>query len=220
MKIAIDGPAGSGKSTIARKLSVRLGIPYLETGLAYRAAGFLVLKHLGAVSELSWKEIEPLLHRLEIEPRVGKTVVRVDGEELGEELKGEDVGRVASLVGTVGRFREFINEYFRSLLKGRQAVVEGRDAGTNIIPDAELKLFITASPEERAERRFRQLKRAGVEVSYEEILRGIVERDERDSQRKDYPFKPAPDAVIVDTTGKSVDEVIREIISMVERVRE
>ncbi len=218
MRIAIDGPAGSGKSTVAKEISERLNLPYLETGLAYRAVGYLLLKHYGMLNDVSWGELRPLLGKLEIEPSVGRTVVRVDGKELGEELRSEEVGRLASLVGTIGKFREYINELFRSVIGKGQVVVEGRDAGTNIIPDADVKLFITASPEERARRRYEQLIGAGKDANYEEVLEKVLERDRRDMERKDYPFKPAPDAIVVDTTGKDLETVLKEVFSILEMV--
>ncbi len=219
MKIAIDGPAGSGKSTIAREISLSLKIPYLETGLVYRAVGYLVKKKLGSVDQLYWEDVEPLLSSVEVIPEVGRRRVLIDGAEISsEELRSEEAGRMASLIGTLGEFREYINDEFRRLVGKGQAVVEGRDAGTNIIPDADLKLFITASPEERAKRRLKQLKDRGEEGDYEEILKNILDRDRRDMERKDYPFKPAPDAVIVDTTGRSLEEVLREVFSLLNRV--
>ncbi len=216
MKVAIDGPAASGKSTIAKRISLELKIPYLETGLAYRAVGYmLLLRHPEGLESVSWEDIEPLLSSLEIIPKVGETVVKVNGREVNKELGSEEVGKMASLVGTVGRFREYINRRFRELIGNGQVVVEGRDAGTNIIPDAQVKIFITASPEERAKRRYNQLLKAGKEASYEKILRDIVERDRRDTQRKEYPFKPAPDAVVIDTTGKTVEEAVSLVLGII-----
>ncbi len=216
MKIAIDGPAGSGKSTIARRLSLELQVPYLETGLAYRAMGY-ILRSKGKTPEesIEWEELKPLTKHLEIKPDVGRTIVLVDGKEVGHFLVDEQIGRLASIVGAVGKFREYINLYFRQVIGNSQVVVEGRDAGTNIIPDADIKLFITASAQERARRRYQQLIRAGKDVSYEQVLRDIEDRDRRDTHRKDYPFKPAEDAIIIDTTGKSVEEVLSEVLKIV-----
>lgn len=218
MRIAVDGPAGSGKSTVAKELSRRLNIPYLETGLAYRAAGFLALKAFGNLDRLKWDQLRTLLNKIEIRPLVGRTEVRIEGRVLEEELRSEEVGRAASIVGTIPEFREFVNSFFRKVIGNGQAVVEGRDAGTNIIPEADLKIFITASPEERAKRRYVQLKAMGVEADYGEILSRIEERDRRDREREKYPFRAAPDALIIDTTGKSVEEVMEEVMRIVEKV--
>jgi len=209
MKVAIDGPSASGKSTVAKLLSRELGLPYLETGLLYRVFAFLSLKE--GISDLEKLFSFPL----EVELKVGKTVVKVKGKEIPEEeLRTEEVGRRASELASLPPFRERINRLFRSLV-GEGAVVEGRDAGTHVIPEAPYKFFITASAEERAKRRYLQLKEMGKEVSYEEVLKAIRERDERDKNRPKYPFRPAPDAVIIDTTGKSPEEVVSEILSLI-----
>ncbi len=214
MRIAIDGPAGSGKSTVAKEISKRLKIPYLESGLAYRAFAHLLIEKRGKVSSVSWEDLEGLFELIEITPMVGFTEVRVEGRRV-EDLVSEEVGRVASLIGEVPEFRERINEVFRKVIGKGEVVVEGRDAGTHIIPDADFKFFLTASPEERARRRVEQLKARGVQVDYESVLKEIIERDKRDMERKRYPFRPAKDAILIDTTGKSVEEVIGEILSIV-----
>lgn len=214
MKIAIDGPAASGKSTVAREVSLKLGIPYLESGLAYRAFGYLILKAKGRVDKVLWEDLKPLLGSVEIVPKVGTTEVLVEGVRVEGLIHTEDIGRLASLVGSVPEFREEINRYFRRVIGGSQVVVEGRDAGTHIIPEADLKVFLTASPEERARRRMIQLKERGIDADYEEVLKEIIERDRRDMGRERYPFRPAPDAVIIDTTGKGVEEVIEEVIRL------
>ena len=221
MKITVDGPAGSGKSYIAKGISLRLGIPYLETGLAYRAVGYLLLKQEGRLEEISWEKIKPLLSRIEMLPTVGETKVSVDGEEVkGDLLRGEEVGRAASVVGTVPQFREYINDLFRRLIGSGQAVIEGRDAGTHIFPEAELKLFITASPEERARRRWKQLREKGIDADLEEILERILERDRRDEERERYPFRPAEDAIVIDTTDMGPEESLEKALSIVRRVED
>lgn len=214
MRIAIDGPAASGKSAVAREVSRRLRIPYLESGLAYRAFGYLILKVKGRVDKVSWEDLKPLFGLVELVPRVGITEVRIEGERVEGCIATEEVGKVASLVGAVPEFREEINRYFRKVIGDSQIVVEGRDAGTHIIPEADLKVFLTASAEERARRRVNQLREMGVEADYEKVLNQILERDRRDMERERYPFRPAPDAVVIDTTGKSIEEVVEEVIAL------
>ncbi len=210
MIITIDGPAASGKSTVAKRLAQRLKVPYLETGIIYRAVGYLLSTR--GVQNPDEKQALELLDELEIEPSPEGTKVLWKGKKLGSELYTEEVGRLASRVATLPRFREKVNETFRELLKGKSAVVEGRDAGTYIFPDAPLKFFITASPQERAKRRYRQLVNQGKDADYEEILKAIMERDERDRNRPKYPFRPAPDAVVIDTTHKEAKEVLEEVL--------
>jgi len=199
MKIAIDGPSASGKSTIARLLSQRLGIPYLETGLLYRFFGYIAYK-------MGTTELPP--------DELFKEDFKVV-KKLSEELKGEEVGRYASLLGEVPAFRERMIKFFRELVGSSQVVGEGRDVGTHIFPHADYKFFITASPEERARRRYLELKEKGMDVSYEDILKAIQERDYRDANRPLYPFKPAEDAHIIDTTNKTVEEVLEYILSII-----
>ncbi len=214
MKITIDGPSASGKSTIAKGVSKRLGIPYLETGLAYRAVGYYLSIHKPSFNDLVWEDIEEAVDKVEIIPSVGTTIVMVEGERVEDRLRSEEVGRYASIVGTFPKFREYINAHFRKLLGDDQAVVEGRDAGTHIFPDAPLKIFITADPEVRAKRRYEQLRKLGMEVSYEEILSDIVERDKRDTNREKYPLRPAEDAILIDTSDATPEEIIDRIVSL------
>lgn len=211
MKIAIDGPSASGKSTIAKLLSQRLGIPYLETGLLYRFFGYIAYKR--GTAELPPDEL--FREDFKVVFDVGKTEVYWKGKRLSEELRGEEVGRYASLLGELPAFRERMIEFFRELVGSSQVVGEGRDVGTHIFPQADYKFFITASAEERARRRYLELKEKGMDVSYEDILKAIQERDYRDTNRPLYPFKPAEDAHIIDTTNKTVEEVLEYILSII-----
>jgi len=211
MKIAIDGPSASGKSTIAKLLSQMLGIPYLETGLIYRLFGYIAYKR--GTTELPLDEL--FKEDFKVVFDVGKTEVYWRGKRLFEELRGEEVGRYASFLGEVPAFRERIIKFFRELVGSSQVVGEGRDVGTHIFPHADYKFFITASPEERARRRYLELKEKGMDVSYEDILKAIQERDHRDANRPLYPFKPAEDAHIIDTTNKTVEEVLEYMLSII-----
>ena len=162
MKIAIDGPSASGKSTIAKLLSQRLGIPYLETGLLYRLFGYIAYKR--GTTELPLDEL--FREDFKVVLDVGKTEVYWRGKRLSEEVTGEEVGRYASLLGEVPAFRERMIKFFRELVGSSQVVGEGRDVGTHIFPQADYKFFINASPEERARRRYLELKEKGMDVSY------------------------------------------------------
>lgn len=215
MKIAIDGPAGSGKSTVAKNISIRLGIPYLNTGLVYRAFAYVCLLK-GIDPE---RALEVFDEPIKIELMPGETRVYYKGEDISKNLTSEEVGSMASKIASFPAFRERINEFFRSLVGNRQVVAEGRDTGTHIFPEADLKVFLNASAEERARRRYAQLKEEGINVSFEEILKAVIERDERDKNRPLYPFRPAEDAIVIDTTGITVEEVVESILKLVkERV--
>ncbi len=213
MKIAIDGPAGSGKSTVARQVSKRLNIPYLNTGLVYRAFAYM------------YKEEKPEdpLRLFENPPEVkllpGETRVFYKGRDISQLLTSEEIGGVASQIASLPAFRERINLFFRALVGDGQVVAEGRDVGTHIFPDAPVKIFLTASAEERARRRCAQLMSEGISANYEEVLKAILERDERDKNRPLYPFRPAEDAIVIDTTSLKPEEVVEKILSLLkERV--
>jgi cytidylate kinase len=205
--IAIDGPAGSGKSTVARRLAERLRLPHLDTGAMYRA---LTLKALRGGVPL---DDEEALSRL-----AGGTRIDVDGDRVV--LDGEDVtGEVRTPPVTASVSQLSVHPQVRAAMVRRQrehvreagAVVEGRDIGTVVLPDADLKVFLTASAEERARRRAADLRADGVEVEEAEVLREITARDRRDSQRANSPLRAAEGAVVIDSTGRGVDSVVGEI---------
>ena len=219
MIIAIDGPAGSGKSTIAQQLAQKLGFLYLDTGATYRAVGLAVHLKTGKTDNFQPEEILKTLQEVQISVEYTEGVFKVflNGEDITDKLRSEEVGKYASLVAQYPEVKEKLFEFQRKLVNNGNAVVEGRDAGLYVFPDADIKIFMTASPAERAKRRYLQLKEKGItDISFEEILRAIVERDQRDQNRKHYPFKPAPDATIIDTTGKSLEEVFNKVWKIVE----
>ncbi len=213
MKVAIDGPAGSGKSTVAKMLSQILNIPYLDTGAVYRAFGYVaMLKEIDANNE---EEVLRLFEEdIKVELDIGKTKVYYNGKVLEDEIRNENVGSYTSKIAAIPAFRERMIDLFRKLVGPKQVVAEGRDTGSHIFPDAKKKFFLTASLEERARRRYNELKAKGVDVSYESILETIKQRDERDKNRPLYPFEPAKDATVVDTTEKSLREVVDSILKM------
>jgi cytidylate kinase len=210
MKIAIDGPAGSGKSTIAKILSKELNLPYLDTGKVYRAFAYIAKEE--GIDMTNTKQVLSLFDKAPVvHISIAKTEVSIGGKCLDVELKGEDTGRYASMMGSIPEFRERMVKFFRKLVGDAQVVAEGRDVGTHIFPDAPIKLFITASLEERARRRFLELSG----VSFQEVLKALAERDKRDMERPIYPFKPAEDAIIVDTTGKSIEQAVEEVLRII-----
>lgn len=211
MKIAIDGPAGSGKSTVAKIISKTLSLPYLDTGSVYRAFGYMA-KEKG----INLEQAQEVLSLFEDPPlvKIGIAITEVfyKGKKLDRELRSEEVGRYASLVGSVPAFRERMITFFRELVGDAQVVAEGRDTGTHIFPDAPVKVFITASLEERARRRHKDMPDG---TSYQEVLLALAERDKRDMERPLYPFRPAEDAIVIDTTYMTVEDVVEKVLKII-----
>jgi len=215
LRIAVDGPVGSGKTTVALKLAQKLGFDFLSTGLMYRYVGLLAECKCKGVENLEC--LQRLVKGLDFQLQGDRLLVC--GEPIGSEVRSECAGELASKVAVLPEIRRVLTEHQRRLSEGRNIVIEGRDIGTVVLPDAEVKIFLVATAEERAKRKYEEMKAAGLEVSYEEILKQIKERDQRDATREIAPLKPADDACIVDTTGKSVDQVVEEILRLLEERR-
>jgi CMP/dCMP kinase len=203
MVVAIDGPAGAGKSTVARAVARALGFTYLDSGAMYRAAALALLERGGAASEVA--------ERADI--RLGDRVM-LDGRDVTEEIRAPELSEGASRIAANPRVRAALLAKQRALLASGDWVAEGRDIGTVVAPDAPVKVFLTASAEERARRRAAEL---GADV--ETVLRDQALRDAQDSTREHSPLQLAPGAVELDTTGLSVDEVVAKIVDLVERAR-
>lgn len=210
--IAIDGPAGAGKSTIARKVAKELSFIYVDTGAMYRAMAYYLLKN--HVSGENSKEIEEKCQDAEI------SICYENGEQqvlLGEEnvtsyLRTEEVGKMASVSSANGKVREKLLSLQRNLAAQNDVVMDGRDIGTTILPGADVKIYLTASTDTRAQRRYQELTQKGESCDLEEIKRDIIARDERDMNREVSPLKQAEDAVLVDSSHMGIEEVTEEII--------
>ncbi len=207
--IAIDGPAGAGKSTVARALAARLGLDYLDTGAMYRAVTFAAMRR--GISVDATERVAELAREVSME--VGESGVLVDGVDATAEVRSPVVTRHVSAVAANSGVRSELVRRQRAWARARGGgVLEGRDIGSVVFPDAVLKVYLTASPVVRAERRYAE---AGGDI--DEIVNSIEVRDRKDSERADGPLREAQGAIVVDTSNKSIDEVIMEIVSLLDR---
>lgn len=210
--VAIDGPAGAGKSTVARLVAREIGYRYVDTGAMYRALTLLALR------EGIPCDAEDLVAELATRARIVMNgdgpvpSVILDGEDVTVAIRQPEVSHNVSLVARVPAVREKLTALQRQMAYAGRVVMEGRDIGTVVLPHAEYKFFVTASPEERARRRQRELAAAGQHVDLDALAREIARRDFIDSTRKVAPLKPAPDALVIDTTGKTIDQVVKMIV--------
>jgi cytidylate kinase len=211
--IAIDGPAGAGKSTISKRIAERLGLVLVDTGSIYRTIA-LIASERGLTKE---EDIARLAQELELHLDSGK--VRAGARDVSAQIRTQEVSQAASRVSALPLVRKGLLDIQRRIGRShpKGAVLEGRDIGTVVFPDAEVKVFLTASDEERARRRMVDLERAGKPESFEAVLASIKERDARDSERAVAPLKPAADALILDTTKLTLDQVLDRILELVTR---
>jgi CMP/dCMP kinase len=210
--IAVDGPGGSGKGTVSRRVALALGWHWLDSGALYRvtalaaAIGGVPLDRAGDVARVAASLDARFL------PRDGEDRVLLDGRDVSSEIRSEEAGSGASIVAALPAVRAALVERQRAFRQLPGLVADGRDMGTAIFPDAGLKIFLTANLAERARRRHKQLSDKGIDVSLAALLRDMAERDERDSARSAAPLRPAPDALLLDSTGLTVDEVVGQVL--------
>lgn len=208
--IALDGPGGAGKGTVGRTLARELGWHYLDSGALYRVAAYAALSR--GLDETQTERIAALIPGLDIACE-GETV-RLDGEDVSQAIRGEAVSRLASAIAPCDAVRRALMNRQRAFRLEPGLVADGRDMGTVVFPDAVLKVFLTASAEERAYRRYKQLREQGINVKLSDLHRELGERDERDAARAIAPLRPAPQAVVVDTTGRTAAEVVRQVVGL------
>lgn len=223
MIIAIDGPSGSGKSTIAQEVAKRLGYQLIDTGAMYRTLTYVASEEgldLNSDDGLVEERLVTLARGLSwsFSWEGGKNQLRCNGREIGEEIRSEEVGLWTSRVAERMKVREVMLGAQRELGRSCSSVMEGRDIGTVVFPDAEVKVFLSASVEVRAQRRFEQALARGDEVAYEGVLAGLRERDARDSNRAANPLRCAEDAVRVDSTVETIEGVVERILGLVKEV--
>jgi len=218
--LAIDGPAGAGKSTIAKQIAKRLGFLYVDTGAMYRAMALFMLRE-GIKAEESERISKECVHaHISIKYQDGEQVVLLNGENVNGLIRTEEVSRMASLTSAIPAVRAAMLDLQRNLAKTADVVMDGRDIGTVILPDADTKIYLTASVATRAKRRYEELRAKGEACDLETIEKDIRERDEQDMNRATAPLKQAEDAVLVDSSGLTVEQVMERIIEICEANRE
>ena len=212
--IAVDGPAGAGKSTIAKKVAKEMNLIYVDTGAMYRAMAYYLLSLNTDINDVNavTKNCEGADIRIAYED--GMQVVLLAGENVNPYLRTEAVGEAASVTSTVKRVREKLVELQQAMAKETDLIMDGRDIGTCVLPDAQLKIYLTASSRVRAVRRFEELKAKGVDCDLDVIEEDIIARDYRDMYREHSPLKQAEDALLLDTSDMTIDEVVDTIVSL------
>jgi len=211
--VAIDGPAGAGKSTLARRIADKLGFTYVDTGAMYRSVALWALRNATALSDMH--RLGRLASEARIEFAAGARTVLLNGEDVSEAIRAPEVGDAASQVSAVVAVREAMVAKQRELAANGSVVMEGRDIGTVVFPNAELKFYLDAEPDVRASRRSRELAEAGETVSEDAVAMGLRERDARDRLRKASPLMQAPDAVYLDTSSMNIDEVEAAMLKII-----
>jgi len=215
INIAVDGPAGAGKSTVSRGAAKKLGFIYVDTGALYRAVGLNALR-LG----IDTKDIEAVgaslaNAKVELKFTDGEQKVYLNGEDVSEAIRTPEASMAASNVSAIPAVRDFLFELQRDIARNNNCLMDGRDIGTVVLPWAQIKLFLTASPEERAMRRYKELAAKGQPEDYDKVLEEMKQRDYNDSHRAIAPLKPAEDAVLMDTSGQSLEQSIDAVTSLI-----
>lgn len=216
ISIAIDGPSGAGKSTISRKAAEKFGFIYVDTGAIYRTIG-LATKIRG-VSLDDTAAVVALLPTLEIEliyNDAGEQHMYLDGNDVSRDIRLPEVSMLASKVSAIPAVREFLVDMQRGMAEKYDVIMDGRDIGTVILPNADLKIFLTADVRDRARRRYEELRAKGMEKPFDEVLAEMEKRDEQDTQRAAAPLKAADDAVLLDTSGNTLEESIDEVCRLI-----
>ncbi len=216
INVAIDGPAGAGKSTIARKAASELGFIYIDTGALYRTVGLAAMRQnkLGSDSDIESVLTDELC--VELRFSNGEQKMFLNGEDVSEAIRTPEASMAASKVSAVPAVRAYLFDLQKRLAKENNCIMDGRDIGTVVLPDADVKIFLTASPEARAKRRFLELTQKGSDVRYDDVLADMIKRDYDDSHRAIAPLKQADDAILVDTSDIGLEESIALIIRTIQ----
>lgn len=216
INVAIDGPAGAGKSTIARTAAQALGYIYVDTGALYRAVGVYSLRR--GFDTKNADTVAGTLSDICVELKFigGVQHVFLNGEDVSEEIRTPEASMAASDVSAVPTVRQFLFDLQRNIAKQNDCIMDGRDIGTVVLPQAEVKIFLTASPEARTMRRYRELQAKGAADTFEEVLADLKQRDYNDSHRAVAPLKPAEDSILVDTTELNLEESVKKVIAVIQ----
>lgn len=217
MKIAIDGPSGAGKSSVSKALAKELGVIYVDTGALYRTIGYHIRKcnilptdKTGVIAQL------PNI-KLELKYIDGTQAVFLNGENLGDLIRQPEISMYASAVSAIPEVRTFLLDTQRDIARNNDVIMDGRDIGTVILPDADIKIFLTASLENRAKRRYDELTAKGVQVNFDDVLREMKERDDNDAGREVAPAVAAADAIVVDNTGFTVEQSVNTLLNIINK---
>ncbi len=217
IKIALDGPSGAGKSSLAKAVAKELGLVYVDTGALYRTIGLFVLRR--SIDPKDAEAVEAILPdvRLRLTYRDGKQCILLDGEDVGDKIRTPEISMYASHVSAIPAVRTFLLDTQRNIAKTTSVIMDGRDIGTVIFPDAEVKIFLTASPEARAKRRYLELAAKGIATTYESVLSEMKERDDNDRTRAVAPAVPAADAIMLDNSDMSPEETTAAAITIIKK---
>ncbi len=215
INVAIDGPAGAGKSTVSRAAAKAVGYIYVDTGALYRAVGVNALRK--GIDTKDKPAVAATLADISVDLvfENGEQKVLLNGEDVSTEIRTPPASMAASDVSAVPEVRAFLFDLQRDIAARNNCIMDGRDIGTVVLPDAKVKIFLTASPEERATRRYKELIEKGNDVNYKDVLEDLIQRDYNDSHREIAPLKPAEDSVIFDTTGLNLEESVMKIVKII-----
>ncbi len=223
ISVAIDGPVGAGKSSVARESAKRLGFIYADTGALYRGVALYTVRKGLNENDAEYKEkVENMLPEITVEPKLinGEQRIFLCGEDVSEEIRKPEISMAASSVSSIPAVREFLLDLQRDIAKKNNVLMDGRDIGTVVLPSAQVKIFITASPEIRAKRRFKELIEKGVDTTLEQVLNDLNRRDYQDSHRAVSPLKMAEDAVLLDTSELNFEQSVRKVTELAKAAAE
>ncbi|MBR5771960.1 MAG: (d)CMP kinase [Clostridia bacterium] len=215
INVAIDGPAGAGKSTVARAAAAQLNYIYVDTGALYRAVGVYALRQ--GAETTNREQVTALLGDISVELKFvdGEQQVLLNSENVSAEIRTPEASMAASNVSAIPEVRAFLFDLQRDIAKKNNCIMDGRDIGTVVLPDAQVKIFLTAAPEKRAKRRYDELIAKGSSVEYKDVLEDLIKRDYNDSHREVAPLKPAQDSVIVDTSDLDLQQSIEKVTQII-----